>query len=160
MSLKFTQLGYNWCVREGFPPMGSSEVSQPNFVEAIRAASPSVNRYTDREVASWIVALLNYLTAGALTVEGDSFSHDTNEFGYKIKITDDNKKSIAHGAVVIHEKRTYFASVNAAIEDFQSVFVDLLTEYPGDLAKCEIRVQYPETKRYRSYGWDGYSLFT
>ena len=140
--------------------MGSTEVAKPLFVEALRAASPVVHRYTDREIASWIVARLNYLTAGGLTVEGDEFAHDTNEFGYKIKITDSNKKNIAHGAVVIHENRTYFASVNVEIDDFQSLFIELLTEYPDDLAKIEIRVQYPETKRYRLYGWDGYSLLT
>ena len=136
--------------------MGSTEVAEPSFINAIRSASPNVGQYTDSEIASWIVARLNYLTSGA--IDGDSFAHDTNDFGYKIKITDAAKKNVAHGAVVIHKDRICFASVNVSIDDFQVVFVELLTEYPEDLAKCEIRVQYPESKRYRVYGWDGYSL--
>jgi hypothetical protein len=59
---------------------------------------------------------------------------------------------------VIHADRTYFASVNVAIDEFQQLLVELLTEFPDDLAKVKIRVQYPETRRYRVYGWDGYSL--
>ena len=140
--------------------MGSTEVAEPSFVDALRAACPKVKRYTNRELASWIVARLNYLTAGALHVEGTEFAHDTNEFGYKIRITDSDDKSIAHGAIVMHESRTYFASVNVAIADFQAVFVELLTQYPDDLARIKIRVQYPESERYRLYGWDGYSLLT
>ncbi len=158
MDLRFTQLGYHWTVREGFPPMGSTEVAEPTVVNALRSTSPKLARYSDRELASWIVGRLNYLTSGALALLGTEFKHDTNEFGYKIKLTDADEKSMAHGAVVIHADRTYFASVNVTIDDFQRLLVELLTEFPDDLAKIKIRVQYPETKRHRLYGWDGYSL--
>lgn len=137
--------------------MGST-LAEPSLVEALRAASSLVDQYTDREIASWIVARLNYLTGTNLANEGTEFAHDTNEFGYKIKITDDNKNSLAHGAVVIQENHTYFAAVNITIDDPQSLFVELLTEDPSDLGKIEIRVQHPETQRYRHYGWDGYAL--
>lgn len=156
MLSKFAQLGYQWTIREGFPPMGSTEVAEPQFMAAIRNAGSKIKRYTDREIASWIVARLNYLTSGAL--DGGSFAHDTNEIGYKVKITDSDKNNVAHGAVVIQEDRTYFASVNVTVDDFQSIFVELLIQFPSDLAKCEIRAQYPESKKYRLYGWDGYSL--
>jgi len=158
MTLSFSQLGYHWTIREGFPPAGSMEVVEPSFVNALRAACPKLTRHSDRELASWIVSRLNYLAAGALDVVGTEFGHDTNEFGYKIKLTDAHDKSVAHGAVVIHEKRIYFASVNVAIENFQQLFVELLTDSPDDLAKIKVRVRYPESKRYRMYGWDGYSL--
>jgi hypothetical protein len=45
-----------------------------------------------------------------------------------------------------------------SIDDFQGLFVELLAEFPDALAKIKIRVQYPDSKRYRYYGWDGYSL--
>ncbi len=159
MSLHFSQLGYHWTIREGFPPMGSTELTEPSFVSELRAASYKLKRYTDHELASWIVARLNYITADSLSLCGTSFSHDTNEFGYKIKIEDAAGKSLAHGAVVVHEKRTYFAAVNVAIDSLQRLFVELLVEFPDDLAKIKIRVQYPESKRYRTYGWDGYALY-
>jgi len=159
MAISFDQLGYRWTVRDGFPPMGSTEASDPDFVSAIRGSHPRLARLTDHELASWIVARLNYLTSGALCVSEETYSHDTNEFGYKLKITDHNKKSLAHGAVVIHAERTYFASVNVAVDDFLAIVVELLTEYPDDLNACSVRVQEPETRKYRQYGWDGYSLY-
>jgi len=140
--------------------MGSTEVTVPPFVVALRSSCLALERYTDRQVASWIVARLNYLTSGALSLEGEHFAHDTNEFGYKLKITDNNNHTIASGAVVIHENRTYFKSVNVQIDDFQTLFVKLLTEYPEDLAIFRIRVRDPESKRIRVYEWDGYSLPT
>jgi hypothetical protein len=160
MALKFQCLGYNWSIRAGFPPMGSQERTDPVFVDALKAAHPPLGELTDHELASWIVARLCYLTSGALTVEGDSFAHDTDEFGYKMKITDEAKVSVAHGAVIFHAARTSFASVDMEIDDFQSVVVDLLTDSPGDLAACEIRVREPETRNDRTYGWNGYALLS
>ena len=46
------------------------------------------------------------------------------------------------------------------MDDFQAFIVEVLSESPEDLAKCEIRVQEPETRECRAYGWDGYSLLT
>jgi len=139
--------------------MGSTEVSNPDFVSALRNSHSKLARLTDHELASWIVARLNYLTSGALCVSEQTYSHDTNEFGYKIKLTDHNKKTMAHGAVVIHADRTYFASLNLAVDDFQAIVVELLSENPDDLTACSVRVQDPETRKSRQYGWDGYSLF-
>jgi hypothetical protein len=92
-------------------------------------------------------------------LEGEEFAHDTNEFGYWIRLSDDSNKPLAHGAVMFRADRTYFASVDVRITDFQSLFVRLLTDSPDDLAKCEIVVREPESKRKRTYGWNGYSLF-
>ncbi|MCA9066439.1 MAG: hypothetical protein KDA96_25400 [Planctomycetaceae bacterium] len=50
-----------------------------------------------------------------------------------------------------------FSSVDVKINDFQTLLVDVLTESADDAAACEIRVQEPETRKDRTYGWDGYS---
>jgi hypothetical protein len=86
--------------------MGSTEVAEPTFVSALRAVCPRISRYSDREIASWIVARLNYLISGALEYLGTDFSHDTNQLGFKVKLTDKEGNTIAHGAVVIEEKRS------------------------------------------------------
>lgn len=158
MTLKLQHHGYNWAIRAGFPPMGSVERTDPLFVDALKTAHPPLTKMTVHEIGSWIVGRLSYLTAGSLAVEGDVFAHDTNDFGYKIKITDNSKASVAHGAIVIHADGIRFASVDVKINDFQTLLVELLTESADDLAACEIRVQEPETRKYRTYGWDGYSL--
>ena len=101
---------------------------------------------------------MNYLTAGGLEVEGNEFAHDTNEFGYFIRLCDQTDTTLASGAVMIHAERVYLTANDIKIPDFQSVFVDLLVECPADLAKCEIVVCVPESKKRRRYGWDGYSL--
>jgi hypothetical protein len=160
MTLKFEHRDYLWTIRSGFPPMGSTEVQEPTFTEALRTGVPSLQRSSGHELASWVVARLNYITAGALPIEGEVFAHDTNEFGYKIKLVDAQKSTVAHGAVVFHADMTYFASVKLGIGDFQAVFIDLLTESPDAMEACEIRVQVPETRTYRIYGWDGYSLLS
>jgi hypothetical protein len=158
MALKFKFAGYQWSLREGFPPMGSHERNEPTFVQALQVAHPPLARMTLHEIASWIVARLNYITARSLEVEGNVFAHDTNEFGYKIKLSDEADTTLAHGAVVIHADRVYFAGLDIKVPDFQSVFVSLLADSPNDLAKCEIVVRVPESKKKRRYGWDGYSL--
>lgn len=158
MALKFNFAGYRWSLREGFPPRGSRERSDQPFFDALKAAHPLLSKLTQHEIASWIVARLNFITSGSLEVEGKSFGHDTNEFGYKIRLSDAEDTTLAHGAVVIHANRIYFASLDIKIDNFQSVFISLLADSPSDLAKCEIIVRVPESKRKRTYGWDGYSL--
>ncbi|EGF24579.1 hypothetical protein RBWH47_01638 [Rhodopirellula baltica WH47] len=64
------------------------------------------------------------------------------------------------GTLMIHQDRTYYKANNVAIGDSQSLLVDLLTEFPDDLDRCEIRVRFPETRRFRSYGWDGMTLLS
>ncbi len=158
MALSFQELGYAWTTREGSPQVGSVEPSDPTFTEALCKAYPKLSRYTKHELASWIVARLNFLTAGTLSDEGEVFSHDSNEVGYRIKITDQSNEIAAFGAIMIHADRTYFAVLNIHTNDFQSLVVELLTEFPDDVTKCEIRVQEPETRRFRSYGWNGNSF--
>jgi hypothetical protein len=90
---------------------------------------------TAHELGSWIVGRLCYLTAGGLAIEGDVFAHDTNELGYKIKITDKSKANVAHGAVVVQADGIRFASVDVQIGDFQTLVVEVLTEsWEGELA--------------------------
>ncbi len=113
---------------------------------------------TDREIASWITARLNFITAGSLELEGKVFSGDANEFGYKIKLSDEAGTTLAHGAVVFGPDRVYFAALDIKIPDFQTEFVKLLVDSPNDLAQCEIIVRESATRKERSYGWDGYSL--
>jgi len=158
MALKFKFGGYQWSLREGFPPMGSHERTDPKFVDALKLAHPPLGKLTLHEIASWIVARLNYITSGSLEVEDNFFANDTNEFGYKIKISDNADTTLAHGAVVIHADRVYFAALDIKIPDFQLAFVSLLVDSPNDLAKGEIVVCLPELKKKRRYGWDGYSL--
>lgn len=158
MAIKFNALGYQWSIRSGLPPAGGIENENTSLVVALRAKCPELETRTEHEIASWIVARLSYITAGALEIEGDTFENDSNDFGYMISVTDSSGKNVALGGVMMHEKRTYFASVKIEIDDFQRLFVELLAENPNDLDKCDIRVRYPETKRFRHYGWDGYSL--
>ena len=158
MGLKFPSGGYHWAIREGGPPSGSRERAALTFLDALKAAHPPLAQLTQHEIASWIIARLSSVTAGALSWEGVEFAHDTNEFGYKIRLSDRSNTTLAHGAVVFHVDRTYFASLDLEIDDFQSVFVALLADFPQDLAICEIVVREPESERKRAYGWNGYSL--
>jgi hypothetical protein len=158
MGLKFQFGGNQWSVRAGGPPMGSRERTDSPFLDALKAAHPPLSKMTRHEITSWIVARLNFITSGSLELEGRTFAHDTNEFGYKIKLSDQSDNTLAHGAVVFRADRTYFASLDIKIDDFRSVFVGLLTDSPLDLAKCEITVREPESKKKRTYGWNGYSL--
>ncbi len=158
MTLKFQFGGFQWALREGYPPMGSRKRSNPPFVDALQLAHPPLSRLNGHELASWIVARLNYITSGSLELEGNGFSHDTNEFGYKLKLTDASCETQAHGAVVFQVDRIYFAALDLKIDDFQSLFIRLLVDCPYDLAKCEIVVYLPESNKKRIYGWNGYSL--
>jgi hypothetical protein len=158
MSLKFQHGGYRWTLREGFPPAGSRERQEPLFSEALQRAYPPLAKLTQHELASWIVARLDFITAGALTLEGEEFAHDTNEFGFKIRLANQENLTLAHGAIVITTSRTYLAFVSSRIDDFQSVIIDLLIDAPDDLAKCEIIVLEPESRKRRCYGWNGHAL--
>jgi hypothetical protein len=158
MRLKFQFGGFHWGLSAGGPPMFAQERTDAPFLEALKAAHAPFSKMSDREIASWIVARLNFITAGSLESEGKCFSGDTNEFGYKIKLSDKEGITMAHGAVVFRPDRVYFAALDIKIPNFQSEFVKLLVDSPNDLSKCEIVVRESETKKKRSYGWDGYSL--
>jgi hypothetical protein len=158
MALKFQFGGFQWALRAGGPPMGSSERTGQAFLDALKAAYAPLSKMNQHEIASWIVARLNFITSGSLELEGNLFSGDTNDFGYKIKLSDEGDITLAHGAVVVKADRILFASLDIKIADFQSLFITLLADSPNDLAKCEIIVREPENKKKRAYGWDGYSL--
>jgi hypothetical protein len=160
MPLKFAHAGYQWELREGGPPMGCRERGEVPFEEALRAAHPPLARMSAREVASWVVARLNAITGGSLASEGAVFAHDTNEFGYKLKASGPDRVALAYGGIVFQAGRTYFAWGGDGLGDFQAAVVGLLAESPTDLARCEIVVRVPESRRSRSYGWDGHSLIT
>ncbi len=150
--------GYQWQIRPGGPPMGSRERTEPSFVEALQVAHPPLSSLTEHEIASWIVARLDFITDGSLVSGRSEFRDDTDEFGYQIRLSDASKTTLAHGAVVFQAKRIYFASVNLKIDDFQSIVVGMLADSPRDLSVCEVAVFIPESKRKRLYGWNGYSL--
>lgn len=158
MALKFSEIGHEWRLQEGSPPMGSVESKAVTFEQAIRDSVPFLAKSSSHEIASWVIARLAYFTSGALELEGIDFAHDTNEIGYKVKATRTTDGALAHGAIVITQDRTYFAYVDAGLGDLQSLLVELLSLSPRDYAKCVIRVREPESKRSRRYGWDGYSL--
>ena len=93
-------------------------------------------------------------------MEVEEIDDDLNVFGYKIRLASDTNLTLAHGAVVFEANRTYFASVEVAIIDFQSRVVELLTESPNDISPCEIGIRDPKSKKRRVYGWNGYMLLT
>lgn len=162
MSLHFESHGYRWRLREGFAPMGSDEQQHPRFIDQLRQSAPWIHKLSVHEIGSWIVARLNYLTCGSLNMLGASFGHDTNEFGYKVRCTNQQEIRQASGAVIIHADRVYFKHVDPVLHDFQSLFVQVLADNPHDLEKIKIRVRIPSEDsiqtRYRAYGWDGFSL--
>lgn len=139
--------------------MGSTEQSAPDFVTELRKSHQRIAKLTEHQLASWIVARFNYLTSGDLCTGEVTYSHDTNEFGYKIKVSDQSNQTLAHGAIVIHADRTYLSAVNSADIDYQAIVVELLVGGIDDLANSSVRVQSPETRQFRLYGWDGYSFF-
>ncbi len=59
-----------------------------------------------------------------------------------------------------HADGNRFASVDVRIGNFSSLLLEVLTASAEDLATCEIRGQDPETRKYRTYDWDGYSLLS
>lgn len=138
--------------------MGSIAVPSPLFVDALRAAESMLNGLTVHELSSWVVARLSYLTCGG--IDRQTSSDDTNEFGFKIKITDAAGESVAHGAVVIGNNRLVYSAHNIRVVDSQLLFVTLLSGSPRDLAICEVEVREPESRRRRTYGWDGRMLLS
>lgn len=160
MAIKFQFGDYRWAIQEGGPPAISRENPDAPFLPALKNACEKLQKYTHHEMVSWIVARLNAVTSACLELEGDLFEHDTDEFGYKFKLCNAIDEVIANGAVVFERNRTYFASVSRTDFDFQSLFVSLLVDEPDFLAKCEITVRHPETRKKRKYGWNGYMLLT
>lgn len=164
MYLYFESHGYLWRVREGFAPMGSIEQQSPRFIEQLRLAVPWVRNKSVHEIGSWVVARLSYLTAGSLVLLGDSFGHDTDQFGYKIRCMNKEKIRQASGAVVIGAQHICFEHADPVLPDFQSLFVQLLADNERDLGTIKIRVRVPSEDAgptgYRTYGWDGFSLFS
>ena len=158
MSLKFLFEGYEWSLREGGPHPGSRERDDPTFHDALQAAHPALGKLTLHEISSWIVARLDYITCGSLALLGDEFSHDSNNFSYKIKLADQSQQAVAQGALMFEADRVHFFALDLRIESFQSLLVRLLTDAPQDLSRCDIIVRLPESKRKRHYGWNGYSL--
>jgi hypothetical protein len=144
--------------------MGSEEQQSPLFIDQLKQTVPWLRNMSVHEIGSWIVARLNYLTFGSLPLLGDSFGHDTNEFGYRVRCMNQQGIRQASGAAVIHAERIYFKYAEPVIADFQSLFAQVLADSPRDLAEIKIRIRIPSEDSvrtlYRTYGWDGFSLLS
>lgn len=158
MSLTFSENGFEWQLREGFLPMERMIRGNDPFENVIRAAVPFLAKAAIREICSWVVARFAFLTSDALQLEGTEFAHDTNNFGYKLTATRKDDAASTHGAISFASDHIDFAFVDSRIGDLQVILISMLAQSPRDYAKCVIRVREPESKRTRTYGWDGYSL--
>ena len=142
MPAEFEEMGYRWTIREGAPPMGSVEARSLTLVEALRAADSQLKGLNLHELSSWLIARLSYLTCGM--IDQKTFSHDTNEFGYAVRITDSSGERVAHGAVAIGENRlAYFAS-DFRTSDSQALFVQMLASAPAILRSARSRSENPK----------------
>ena len=138
--------------------MGSIEALDPRFVDALRISVPQLSDVSEHRLASWIVARIDFITAGALGINGCVFANDSQDFGFKVKVSDQSKVMLAHGSVVVDPERIFFAFVSSKSFDLQGAFVELLAESPDELSKVEMFVRHPVTRKRRAFGWDGYSL--
>lgn len=138
--------------------MGSVEI-EPRFSVVLKGAVAQLASASEHRIASWIVARIDFITAGSLAIDGWVCRDDFNDFGFKLKVADRSKSVVGHGAVVVGPDGVHFTSVTSKPLDLQAEFIELLAESPDDLSRCEMFVQHPQTRAKRSFGWNGYSLF-
>lgn len=157
MSLKFEFGGYKWRLRAGFPPMHSIRADM-SFPDQLRARIPALSKCNTHGLGSWIIGRLNYLSFGNLPLEGTGFSHDTDEFGYKLKMSDLGGRTAGHGAIVISRTEISFSYSRDSQPDFQDIVVKLFTSNEIGLESCTITMTINEPFQTFRYGWDGHSL--
>ena len=157
MALKFEFAQYKWRLRAGFPPMGSIQ-SSVGFEDQLRLSAPELANYSTRSLGSWIVGRLNYIVNGNLPLEGEEFSHDTDEFGYKLKMSNSAGDTCGHGAITIGRDRIFFAYLPLKEVDLQDIVIALLTDQTESLKSCTITMTVNEPFQQYHYGWDGYRV--
>ncbi len=70
MDLRFTQLGHQWTLREGFPPAGSTEVTEPVFVACVKLTSDtgSYNPSAAQMKIIFKIFCLSYLVVSCVVI--------------------------------------------------------------------------------------------
>ena len=156
MPQKFQFRDYRCQLSAGYPVVGSVEPASPSFVEALLAAHRDLSKLSQKDLGSWIIARLTDLTYGALPFEGDYFASDGGDFGYRIKVMDAGGKLLGNWGIVFWPQRIQLSGFSPVEFDGQALIVEMLTESPGDLGKCEVTIHNPESRKRRTFGWDGY----
>ena len=104
----------------------------------------------------WIIARLTELTYGALPFEGDEFRSDGSDFGYRIKVSKADGELLGHWSIHFWPHRISFYGFSTCNFDGQSLIIEMLTDAPRELGKCEIKVLNQDDQSERRFGWDGY----
>lgn len=156
MPRDFSFRDYHCKLTAGYPVAGSVEQLEPSFIDELVAAPGYPRGLSRRDRVSWILARLTELTYGGLPLEGTSFASDGGEFGYRVKISTAVGILLGYWGIVIWPDRIQLCG--HAIGDFngQKLIIEMLTDSPQSLDKCEITIRNPDARTKTTYGWNGH----
>ena len=159
MRIKFRHQDYEFEVSAGDPPPCNEEEQDRNFEQTLSMLDRFPTQPTVHHTTSWIVARLAALTYGDIQQINDGYFHnDGGSFGYRMKVSDKDKRLVGRFGMVFYYDRIHFAGFRIGDTDIRKVLLDLLVSNPDDLSKCEIHSQCGETKGSEYFGFDGYNL--
>jgi hypothetical protein len=158
MPREFTFRDYRCALSAGYPVVGSVEQQTPLFVDQLAAAPGFPRRLSRKDLVSWILARLTELTYGGLPLEGNSFSSDGGEFGYRIKIVDSAGILAGYWGIIFWPERIQLCGHSPSNLDGQTLLVEMLTDSPNSLDKCEITVRNPDARTKKTFGWNGHQF--
>jgi hypothetical protein len=143
------------------PPDSLSHLAKnnnpPTFLEELTATGKFPQALSKRNLISWILARLTELSYGGLTFEDTAFESDGGEFGYRLKISDATSQRIGCWGFLFWDDRIELrGSAEPHAINGQTLIVEMLTESPRDLGKCEVTIRNPDARTKKTYGWNGY----
>lgn len=159
MAQSFTFRDYTCELRAGHPVACSIEQDKPSFLEELTATGKLPHGLSAKDLRSWILARLTELTYGGLPFEGDLFESDAGEFGYRIKVKDSRGKRLGSWGILFWPDRIQLSG-SSETDTFngQTLIVEMLTQAPRELGKCDVTICNPEARTKMTFGWNGYQF--
>ncbi|WP_425613961.1 hypothetical protein NA78x_003808 [Anatilimnocola sp. NA78] len=131
---------------------------KPTFVEQLQAADGFPRGLSSKNHVSWIIARLTELSAGGLMFDNTHFESDGGEFGYRLKIFGADGKLLGYWGIIFWPDRIRLMGHSTSDLDGQTLIVEMLTESPAELGKCEVTIRNPDARTKKTFGWNGYQF--
>ncbi|MDB5321576.1 MAG: hypothetical protein JWN40_3207 [Phycisphaerales bacterium] len=127
---------------EGLKLANRVPAGEDTFLDRIAAASPYTSKLSSRELVSWFVARLNYLTAGEFQRAHSDAGGDNGGFLLPLVVVErTTRPSGIFWVEVFRDRLLLRGGRDAEARDPRKLFVQALVSEPDGIEPCRVRVE-------------------
>jgi hypothetical protein len=140
---------------EGLKLANRVPAGEDGFLDRLGAASAFTSKLSRRELVSWFVARLNYLTAGEIDRKYSDAGGDDGGFLLPLVVVESTgRPSGIFWINVFPDRLLLRGGRDTEVRDPRELFLQALVEEPDWFERCRVRVRNAEARTVWYCGWE------